>query len=334
MITETVGELPFVSEELRDKILSAPRTTEAHRELSEEMDALHFVQIGGSASVEALPHVVTIAAWNVERCLFPEETAEKLKAEGVNIVLLSEVDHGMARTGQRHTTEEVAAHLGMAYSYGVEFFEFGLGSPTEREFCVDTENERGWHGNAILSSAPFSRVALVRLDDHGHWFSPEYGADPNQPRIGGRMALLAEVDTENGPICVASTHLESNSNEAHRAAQFDILLEAIDDFAPDLPVVIGGDLNTGNHMPPHFDWRSETLFQNARDNGYHWDGTAEGMTTRPSLITRHPERVMKLDWFACRGLSAQSPRIVSSISRGVPLSDHDLVVMNCEMHAF
>ena len=329
MITETLNELPLVSADLRAKILSAPRTTEAHRDLFEQTDAMHFVQTGGEASGDVLPSPLTIAAWNVERCLFPKETADKLRTEGADIVLLSEVDHGMARTRQRHTTEAVAAHLGMAYIYGVEFFELGLGSPTEREFCEDTENARGWHGNAILSAVPFNRVALVRLDDHGHWFSTEFGADPGQPRIGGRMALLAEVETEKGPICVVSTHLESNSNEAHRAAQFDILMDAIDDFAPDLPAVIGGDLNTGNHMPPDFDWQSETLFENARNRGYHWDGTAEGMTTRPSLITRHPDRTMKLDWFACRGLTAQAPRIVSSMNGEVPLSDHDLIVMEC-----
>ena len=129
MITETLNELPLVSAELNAQILSSPRTTEAHRDLFEQTDAMHFVQSGGEASSEALPSPLTIAAWNVERCLFPKETADKLRAEGADIVLLSEADHGMARTGQRHTTEEVAAHLGMAYIYGVEFFELGLGSP-------------------------------------------------------------------------------------------------------------------------------------------------------------------------------------------------------------
>ncbi|OUD08578.1 endonuclease [Marivivens niveibacter] len=328
-MTETVTDLPLVSADLRAQILSAPRTSDAHRELFEKTDAMHFVQTGGSANSAVLSSPVTISAWNVERCLFPTETADKLRSQGADIVLLSEVDHGMARTGQSHTTAEVAAQLGMAYIYGVEFFELGLGSPTEREFCKDTENARGWHGNAILSSVPFNRVAMIRLCDHGHWFSTEFGADLEQPRIGGRMALLAEVDTEQGPICVVSTHLESNSNETHRAAQFDILMDAVDDFAPDLPVVIGGDLNTGNHMPPDFDWKTETLFQNAQTNGYHWDGTADGMTTRPSLITRHPDRTMKLDWFACRGLSIASPRIIPSVNQGVPLSDHDLIVMEC-----
>ena len=118
MITETLNELPLVSADLRARILSAPRTTEAHRDLFEQTDAMHFVQTGGEASGDVLPSPLTIAAWNVERCLFPKETADKLRTEGAKVVLLSEVDHGMARTHQRHTTEEVAAQLGMAYIYG------------------------------------------------------------------------------------------------------------------------------------------------------------------------------------------------------------------------
>lgn len=330
MITLTTDVLPLVSSDLRREIIAAPRTVEAHRALFAKTDAMHLVQKGGDALGKMAPEPMTIAAWNVERCLFPKETAEKLEQVKASVVLLSEVDHGMARTGQRHTAEEVARHLGMEYVFGVEFFELGLGSLTERDFCKDSENARGWHGNAILSSIPLGRVALVRLDDHGHWFATDYGADPEQPRIGGRMALLAEVETEKGPLCVVSTHLESNAGAHHRAIQFEALMDAVDLFAPGFPVAIGGDLNTGNHLPPDFDWKSETLFQAAEKRGYSWDGTAKGMSTRPSLITRHPDRTMKLDWFACRGLQAKVPRIVSSVSGDLPLSDHDLIVMSCE----
>ncbi|WP_165767732.1 hypothetical protein [Marivivens niveibacter] len=48
------------------------------------------------------------------------------------------------------------------------------------------------------------------------------------------------MDTEQGSICVASTHLESNANESQRAAQFDILVNAVGDVGPNLTAVIGG----------------------------------------------------------------------------------------------
>lgn len=327
MITDVVDVLPCVTDTQRRDILTTPRTAEAHRALLASLPAMNALQLGGEASATELPAQFTVAAWNVERCLFPEETASHLKQVAPDIVLLSEVDHGMARTAQRHTTEEMARALGMVHSFGVEFHELDLGGDTERAFCTDDFNERGWHGNAILSSVPFERTALIRLDDHGHWFVPDSGAtDPGQPRVGGRLAIAAVVPTANGPICVVSTHLESNADAQHRHNQFDLLLQAVESFAPGLPVVIGGDLNTGNHIPPDFDWRHETLFKLAEARGYSWTFTAPGNTTRPSLITPHPERKMKLDWLAGRDLDSVETGILTSVSEtGTPLSDHDCV---------
>lgn len=327
MITKQVSEFAPVTAADRARILAAPRTANAHRALLGEMPAMNAVQIGGSATATALPRDFTIAAWNVERCLFPEDTAAHLATVAPEIVLLSEVDHGMARTKQRHTTEVMATQLGMAYAFGVEFHELGLGGVTERAFCTDRFNSLGWHGNAILSSVPFEHTALIRLDDHGHWFA-EGGitVDPQQPRLGGRMAIAAIVPTDDGPVCFVSTHLESNAGAAHRCGQMLTLLDKIDVFAPDLPVMIGGDLNTGNHIPPDFDWRNETLFALAIERGYSWGFTAAGNTTRPSLISPHPDREMKLDWFAGRGLSnADNGVLVSTMADGKPLSDHDCV---------
>ncbi|WP_417262938.1 endonuclease/exonuclease/phosphatase family protein [Celeribacter sp.] len=321
-----LDSLPPVTEDQRNTLLSAPRTADAHRAMMADVLAMNAVQIGGTATQKALPSDITVAAWNVERCLFPADTAAHLMPLAPDVVLLSEVDHGMARTGQRHTTEEVAAALGMSYGYGVEFFEMGLGGPTERHFCQDGFNALGWHGNAVLSKAPLSKVTLIRLDDHGHWFSEASGADPEQPRLGGRMAIAAVLPTDAGEICVVSTHLESNAGPAHRHAQFALLLDAVDAFAPGLPVLIGGDLNTGNHIPPHFDHRDETLFELGEARGYDWGFTAEGMTTRPSLITPHPERVMKLDWIAARDMRCLEKGVLSSLdTNDRPLADHDCV---------
>ena len=327
MITATLPALPPVSAAHRARIQTAPRTVAAHHALLADTPAMHAVQLGGTASQITLAPTLTVVAWNVERCLFPEDTAAHLAPLAPEVVLLSEVDHGMARTGQRHTTEDMAAAMGMAYAFGVEFHELDLGGQTERQFCHDDFNALGWHGNAILSAVPMTRVAMVRLDRDGHWFVPQDGArDHGQPRVGGRMALLAEVATQAGPLTVVSTHLESNAGSAFRLRQFEVLLDAVEAFAPSGPVVIGGDLNTGNHMPPDYDWRAEALFAAAEARGFSWEFTADGPTTRPSLITPHPDRVMKLDWIAGRGLTCEDCGTLSSISAaGQPLSDHDAV---------
>ncbi len=321
-----VTELQSVSAVDRDRILAAPRTSEAHRALLASLPGMNAVQCGGMASAAQLPKTFTVLAWNLERCLFPEDSAAHLAGVAPQIVLLSEMDHGMARTKQRHTTEVMAQALGMTYAFGVEFFEMDLGGATERHFCDDDFNTHGWHGNAILSAVPFEKATMIRLDDHGHWFTPDAGGDAGQPRVGGRNAIAAVVPTINGPLCVVSTHLESNADGPHRAQQFDVLMDAVDTFAPDMPVLIGGDLNTGNHMPPDFDWRREALFARAEARGYDWSLTAEGMTTRPSLITPHPSRKMKLDWLCARGMAFEAKGILPSLdATDGPLSDHDAV---------
>ncbi|WP_371156921.1 endonuclease/exonuclease/phosphatase family protein [Jannaschia sp. 2305UL9-9] len=321
-----VEELQPVSPADRDRILAAPRTSEAHRSILASLPAMNAVQCGGQARARELPAAFRVLAWNLERCLFPEDSAAHLSDIAPQILLLSEMDHGMARTKQRHTAADMAQALGMVYAFGVEFFEMDLGGETERPFCDDAFNALGWHGNAILSAVPFDRVAMFRLDDHGHWFTPDAGGDAGQPRVGGRNAIAAVVPTGQGPICVVSTHLESNADSPHRARQFDLLMAQVDAFAPGLPVVIGGDLNTGNHMPPDFDWRGEVLFANAEARGYDWSFTADGMTTRPSLITRHPSRKMKLDWICGRGVTCTSTGILPALDADDrPLSDHDAV---------
>ncbi len=199
MITATLPELPAVTQEERARILAAPRTAAAHRQLLAAVPAMNALQTGGAARGEHLPESFSVAAWNVERCLFPEQTATHLAPVAPDILLLSEVDHGMARTAQRHTTKAVAEALGMTYAFGVEFYELDLGGPTERGFCRDEFNALGWHGNAVLSSVPFERLAMFRLDRDGHWFAAGKGAaDADQPRLGGRMAIAAVVPAAGG----------------------------------------------------------------------------------------------------------------------------------------
>ncbi|WP_368185042.1 endonuclease/exonuclease/phosphatase family protein [Aestuariibius sp. HNIBRBA575] len=323
--TATCPQLPPVTATQKADILAADRTAEIHRSLFNRVKALNCLETGGRADKVVLPNSLNIAAWNVERCLNPLGTADLLRAQNPDVVLLSEMDNGMARTGQRNTIAEVADALGMQYTYGVEFFEMGLGGPTERPYCADDFNALGFHGNGILSRVAPDAVALIRLDDHGHWFCSDTGADLDQPRIGGRMAVAAILPCDAGKICVVSTHFESNSGAAGRQSQMDRLMAAIDAFAPGLPVVIGGDLNTGNHLP-NADWTQETLFAAAQRHGYDWQANADGMTTRKSLLTLHPDRAMKLDWFAIRGGTMTPTSIIPALEPdGTPLSDHELI---------
>ncbi|QLL63681.1 endonuclease [Sinorhizobium mexicanum] len=293
------------------------------------LETMNTIEIGGAPPVRGpLAFPLCVAAWNLERCLFARESAARLRATGASLVLLSEMDNGMARTGQRHPTAEIAAALSMQYAYGVEFIELGLGSDEEREFCKDDFNEKGFHGNALLSATLLARPFMLRLWGERPWFTN--GGD--QPRIGERLAIGAMIETPAGPFVAVSTHLESAAKPAYRERQAKELIEALDVAFPGLPILIGGDLNTGNHAGGDFE--AEGLFAMSAARGFtRHGGPIGGMTTRPSLITRRPKRAMKYDWFLSRGLRIGESRIIHSLDpSGRPLSDHDLIT--CVVEGF
>ncbi|WP_319528894.1 endonuclease/exonuclease/phosphatase family protein [uncultured Cohaesibacter sp.] len=325
-MTSVVSRLPDITGEERTRILATERVPDAHGKLLADIPAMTALEAGGAGQAGRLPSRFTVAAWNMERCYFPARSAAKLAPFKPSIVLLSEMDNGMARTGQLNTAAEMARDLGMHYAYGVEFYEMELGSPIELPYCKDDFNASGWHGNAILSSVPFVKLALFRLDERGRWFCADHADASDEPRMGGRMAVAAIVDSEAGSVCVVSTHLESAADSDYRKNEFASLLAYVDAFAPGLPVIIGGDLNTGNHVPPDYDWRGEALFDFARDEGYSWDLTPEGITIRSSLITPNNDRQMKLDWFCTRGLEGEAGPLLKAIDAQGPLSDHECIL--------
>ncbi len=329
MIRATVNRLAAPTAVERAAIADLEKSIAAHDAHMAELACMNAVEAGGRAErAEPLPFPFTVAAWNLERCLFPLDSAEHLGATGAEVVLLSEMDDGMARTRQRHTTAEVAEDLGMAYLYGVEFVELGLGSDPELEFCKDQFNRRGLHGNSLLSTVPLHEAFLLRLEGERLWFTGEV----DQPRLGERMAIGAVINTESGPLVLASTHFESATTATYRERQMVGLVDALEMAFPGRPMLIGGDLNTGNHADGDFE--AEGLFARAAERGFtRHGGPLDVMTTRPSLITRWPERSMKLDWFLSRGLAVSDTRIVSSLSpSGRPLSDHDLIT--CRIDGF
>ncbi|MGV1837573.1 endonuclease/exonuclease/phosphatase family protein [Rhizobium rhizogenes] len=327
MIRSTVSAFAVPSQEERQSFISLEKTPAIHAATLASLACMNTVGVGGgSGQGRPLAFPFTVAAWNLERCLFPLEAAAKLRATDAPLVLLSEMDEGMARTGQGDPTAIVASELGMNYAYGVEFLELSLGSEIERSFCKDDFNEKGFHGNALMASTALKDVFLFRLPGEAVWFK-----DSNeQPRVGERCAIGAVVETEAGPFVAVSVHLESVATVAYRERQMAALIDAVEVYAPGLPILIGGDLNTGNHTGG--DFRTDTLFAMAEGRGFECHGGPLDQTsTRPSLITRFPDRTMKLDWFLSRGLKIGESYLVSSLDAdGKPLSDHDMIVCTIE----
>jgi endonuclease/exonuclease/phosphatase family metal-dependent hydrolase len=283
-------------------------------------------------------------AWNVERLRHVDAIAATVAGQAPHVVLLSEVDKGMARTGNGHLLSRLADRLGHSYAYGVEFLELGAGNETEQAAHGSAENTEGFHGNALTSAVPLLRPFLVRLDAAGAWFLPEHG----QPRIGGRMALGGQVMIGDRRVTVVSVHLENRTDPAGRADQTRHLLDAIDRYDAKAPVLIGGDFNTltATYEERHADpaaWqariaaepdrlmrpdRHEPLFAIMAERGYDWrDANAfDKPTQRRAAGDLTPAG--HIDWFFTRGLTASAPATLPAVlPDGSPSADHEALVV-------
>jgi hypothetical protein len=114
---------PAILEEAR----RVPLRRAEHDRLAALLPCLQAIEYRPPPAPHALTAEIRIAAWNAERCKYQSQSAELLAGTQVDIVLLSELDVGMARSGNRHTVAELAGDLGMGYAFGVEYVELGLG---------------------------------------------------------------------------------------------------------------------------------------------------------------------------------------------------------------
>lgn len=183
---------------------------------------------------------LVVLAWNIERGLRIDAQIAALKASvhipAADVLLLSEVDRGCSRTGDRAIAWEIAEALQMNFVYGVEFTELprdGGSGGTIRAPCE--------HGNAIMARYPIGNVELVRHATNTSWYEGE------EPRLGGRMFLKADLAVGTDRLHVYSLHFESGALDgAIRAAQATELAA----HAQQQPhrVVVAGDMNAALYV--------------------------------------------------------------------------------------
>ena len=317
-----------------------------HRRLLDELPCLHRVAQCRAGPPSELTGWLRVLAWNVQRGRRPAELADLLHASGAGVCLLSELDDGMARTQNENIADSIADSIathtatdtGTGYAFGVEFIELGLGDEAEQRAAAGQRNDRGLHGNAIVSSAHLGDPVVVRLPQSGPgWFA----VDSPQPRVGGRVAVLATVVLEGVPVEVASIHLENRTDAGHRAEQMELLLQGLDERSGGGPAIVGGDFNTlgvsyadlldrplirslRRDNPTRFTWpvTHEPLFEVARDHGFEWTDANVAAPTTEHDAGGLPDHVpLKLDWILVRGLVARRPAVTPAGG----LSDHHAV---------
>jgi hypothetical protein len=204
------------SREIRDQWLTA-NSSDGQR-LTDNIPRLNDVEVDNSVtSVTVCGNASTgklrVVEFNAERGKEWLQYAEHLR--DADVVLLNEMDLGMARSDQQHTTRLLAFHLGMNYAFGLEFVELTLGTEAEQSANRGRWNKHGIHGNAILARCTLkdTRVFRDRLDVR--YFSHarlSLNANGFEKRIGGRMGLFARVDV----FCSPHAPFSSKSSEEGR----------------------------------------------------------------------------------------------------------------------
>jgi len=314
---------------------SAQSEQAAHKSLLERIPALHAVEQAPPANPLPWPVLLRIAAFNAQRLRDRRAARHLIEQAGAQVTLLSEVDLGMARSGNAHTIRDLTAGTGEGHLYGVEFVELDLGSADEVERCAGQANAQGLHGNAIVSGLALEHPWLIPLEENGLWFP---GIKGLQRRIGGRMALAARVAQAPRPLWIVSTHLESKTDPTDRQAQIRALLQALDKIAPDEACVIGGDFNTKalprgedeRHLLLEAPERYEPLFADFRAAGFAWRHANLALPTQtPGPTNKHNPPFGKLDWLVVRGCEALNPQVIRAVDeQGRAVSDHEMIAVD------
>ena len=182
------------------------------------------------------PKSLRIVDWNIDRGLKLQGIIDFLSSTNAEILVLQEVDLNARRTRRLNIAEEIARSLKLNYVFGREFQELVQGSKASPAY----------HGQAILAKWPISNARLIRFSRQSHFWQPHWflpRTEPFQERLGGRIALVAEINVCGNKLVIYNLHLESRSNDQLCLAQLEEVLADASWRGPQCPVVIAGDLN-------------------------------------------------------------------------------------------
>ena len=186
---------------------------------------------------------VRATAWNIERGTRLESIIGVLKEHPSiresDLLLLTELDYGMARSGNRFVAREIAEALQMNYAFAPCYLSLVKGSGLESN--TEGENTQALHGNALFSRYPIRGAHQLALPN---------GKDKmrgKEKRLGAQRVVIADVLHPLGEFRAVSLHLDAHSTQRHRHLQMKLLLDHLETLSPQLPVIIGGDWNTSTY---------------------------------------------------------------------------------------
>ncbi|MGH7742173.1 MAG: endonuclease/exonuclease/phosphatase family protein, partial [Candidatus Eiseniibacteriota bacterium] len=175
--------------------------------------------------------------WNIEHGNQYQAIETTLRTHpllmAADLVLLNEVDLGMARSGNRDVAADLAASLGMHAAFAPLFLETTIGRDDDAVTAGRAENQEALFGLAILSRHPIRAARIVPLP------SPLEIHFDRERMWGRHAALVAAIERPDAPFTAVSAHLEVLRTREHRAAEMRVLLVALAGAGG--PVLLAGD---------------------------------------------------------------------------------------------
>ncbi len=171
---------------------------------------------GGGGSSGEPPTELRVMSWNLHYGVTPGLSggpdaalgaiADEIRSHNPDVVIIQEMTRGWILAGGTDMLQVLADELDMGYVYvGAHDHQFG---------------------NAILSRYELKDVEAHKLP---------YGAGPQ-----GRSAIVATIDTANGPIQFTSIHLQHKDDDATRVAEAEEYLKVV---TPAPAALVAGDFN-------------------------------------------------------------------------------------------
>jgi endonuclease/exonuclease/phosphatase family metal-dependent hydrolase len=243
-----------------------------------------------------------VVDWNIDRGLKLPAIMDFLADTHADVFVLQEVDINAHRTHGLNIAREIARKLRLNYVFGREFVELTQG----------TKTNPAYHGQATLSRWKISNPRVIRFQRQSDFWKPRW-FKPNlqtfQERLGGRVALAAEINIAGTSTLCYNLHLESRSNNELRLAQLNEVLEDSAKFDSAWLVILAGDLNLNASMPGIAGALAEAGFRDVVP-------TARLATTPARHLL---EAGRHIDWAFVRG---PGEAVAGKVHRSVTASDH------------
>ena len=208
----------------------------AYAQRTNGLEAIESGSFGPQMDAPGATRSIRVVVWNIERGSQLPQVIDFLLQANPDLILLQEADLNARRTHHLDIARNLAEKLKMNYVFGREFQELTQGSLTSPAY----------HGQATLSRWPLSNPRLIRFREqsnfwHPRWYVPRMAMF--QRRLGGRMALVCDVNIAGRTLVAYNLHLESRGNDRLRRAQLFEVLHDSRRYGSEVPLIVAGDMN-------------------------------------------------------------------------------------------